>query len=469
VATGNVPGGGEVPRRGLHASLTAEPSRRLIRSATRAWTAGEVTGAAAALLPRISSTAASPPPLGIACGGPGWLLAGLVAGWSSRRAPLLFDPNLRGEPDAILLRHPGITLLRDGDAATVGAVPVLRLPVEPEAGATARDAPLSWLSIPRSEEHLASLFTSGSEGGSKMVEKHGQQIFRQIEAVAALLALPRGARVISLVPPFHLLGFFYGLILPLTLEGETLFATDLTGPALQKLLAREPADLVVGTAYQYRAATLTPWSAPLSRTAFICSGAPLDPEVAEVFAARTGAPIRDWYGATELGGVAWRVGREPYTPLPGISWRSDPLTGRLEVRSPWAPPGREEEWVPTDDAVEPVAGDRFNLLGRLGHLVKVGGKRFSSIEVERTLRAMPGVTDAAVVPFDRFGEQALAAFIVAGAPLTEEAVRAFLGGKLAAFKLPRLVRFLPDLPRGALAKLDYAALRRLAAELSPGK
>ena len=172
--------------------------------------------------------------------------------------------------------------------------------------------------------------------------------------------------------------------------------------------------------------------------------------------------MREWYGSTELGGVAYRAWPEPYQPMPGVEWRIDPETARLEVKSTWS--GAGDAWIATDDAAEPEGEGRFRLLGRLSHMVKVGGKRFSSVEVEQALRAMPGVTEAAVVPYDRFAEQAIAAFIAveAGAEITEEAVRSFLLERLATFKLPRTIRFLAKLPRVRAEKVDYMALKALA-------
>ena len=101
------------------------------------------------------------------------------------------------------------------------------------------------------------------------------------------------------------------------------------------------------------------------------------------------------------------------------------------------------------------------MLGRLDHVVKVGGKRFSTVEVEQALRGMPGVAEAAAFPYARFGEPALAAAVVLerSAAADEHAVRTFLSGRLASYKLPRTVLFLTALPRGSHDKVDYHTLR----------
>ena len=96
-------------------------------------------------------------------------------------------------------------------------------------------------------------------------------------------------------------------------------------------------------------------------------------------------------------------------------------------------------------------------------MVKVAGKRFSTDEVVRAAQSMEGVDQAAAVTYERFGEIAVALFVVpaGGAALDEAELRAWLGRSLATFKIPRTVRALSDLPRLGSGKVDRPALREL--------
>jgi len=171
--------------------------------------------------------------------------------------------------------------------------------------------------------------------------------------------------------------------------------------------------------------------------------------------------VHDFYGSTELGGVAYRTWPHAYRPMPGVAWRIDAPRDELFVTSPWGSSG-QDAWVATGDAAEPEDDGGFRLLGRLDHVVKVGGKRFSTVEVEQALRAMPAVLDAAVFTYVRFGETAIAAAVVGEPGAAGEAgVRAFLSERLAPYKLPRTILFLPALPRGSHDKVDAQALRAL--------
>jgi len=447
------------PRARILASLARDLGRTLARSREREWTVGEVLGAAEELRKRFFEGEG---PVAIAFAQPGWVLAALLAAWGAHRRPLLLDPSLKREAEALDRIHPGICTYAEQGPASDHRV------VLAEALAASRPATAvpAWLSLPADDEPFVALLTSASTGENKVIDKQGFQFYRQTEALASVLPLPARGRVLSLVPPFHMLGFFYGLILPLVQGAESVVATDLTGAMMLELLAKYRPDLVVGTATHYRflvrAATQASWLS--STTVFLSSGAPLDPTVAEAFANRFGASVRDFYGSTELGGVAFRAWHAPYRAMPGVRFRIDAKTAHLEVMSPWAG-GTPGAWVATDDAAEPAGDDGFHLLGRLDHVVKVGGKRFSTVEVEQALRTMPKVAEAAVFPYLRFGEPAVAAAIAAEpqAALHEAAVRAFLAERLASYKLPRSIFILPALPRGSHDKVDYQALRALVA------
>jgi acyl-coenzyme A synthetase/AMP-(fatty) acid ligase len=447
-------------RAGMRASLLGDPGRVLVRARERTWTAGEILGAAEVLRPLFL---AGESPLGLAFRQPGWMLAALLASWGAGRRPLLFDPGLKREAEALGRLHPGIAIYTDADQAdghrtAVGQALAESLPLA---------APPAWFRLPADDQPFASLLTSASTGDNKVIDKQGFQFYRQAEALASVLALPAGGCVLSFVPPFHLLGFFYGLVLPLAQGAETVVATELAGAPMLELLAKYGPDLVVGTATHYRFLVRAGSRAevPRARTLFLSSGAPLDPTVAEAFAASFGTVVRDFYGSTELGGVAFRAWPDHYRAMRGVRWRIDEGSGALVVLSPWGG-GEEGVWLATGDAAESAGDDGFRLLGRLDHVVKVGGKRFSTIEVEQSLRTMPGVAEAAVVTYQRFGEPALAAVIALYPKIMveETAVRAFLAERLAAYKLPRSILMLPALPKGSHDKVDYRALRTLVAE-----
>ena len=154
-------------------------------------------------------------------------------------------------------------------------------------------------------------------------------------------------------------------------------------------------------------------------------------------------------------------------PLPGVQWQVRDEDGRLVIRSPWQdPPG---EWHHLDDLVEPAEGG-FALLGRADSVVKIGGRRFSLAEIVQTAQSSPFVEQAHAVTYSRYGELAVALFVVPRQPssLTPTDVRSFMAERLAPFKVPRTIRVLDELPSRGIGKVDDAALRLMADLASEG-
>jgi crotonobetaine/carnitine-CoA ligase len=107
-------------------------------------------------------------------------------------------------------------------------------------------------------------------------------------------------------------------------------------------------------------------------------------------------------------------------------------------------------WAHTGDLVEMDLRGRIYFRGRIKEMVRRGGENISQAEVELALRGHPEVLDCAVagVPDEIMGEEAKAYLVpVPGRHPDPKALHAFLGARLAAFKVPRYYEFRDDLPR----------------------
>lgn len=94
----------------------------------------------------------------------------------------------------------------------------------------------------------------------------------------------------------------------------------------------------------------------------------------------------------------------------------------------------------------------LRIIGRLKELIISGGYNVDPVEVEEVLRAHPGVEDVAVVgrAHPDWGEQ-VTAYLV-GDPSAEAGILGFAAARLAAYKRPKQLRFVPELPRNALGE-----------------
>jgi amino acid adenylation domain-containing protein/non-ribosomal peptide synthase protein (TIGR01720 family) len=103
--------------------------------------------------------------------------------------------------------------------------------------------------------------------------------------------------------------------------------------------------------------------------------------------------------------------------------------------------------------------------GRIDGQVKLGGARVELAEIEAVLEAHPAVRRAAVVVHERAADRKrLLAFVMAGAAIAADDLRAHLSARLPMAMIPSSIVFRADLPLTASGKLDRRALARLAAE-----
>lgn len=215
--------------------------------------------------------------------------------------------------------------------------------------------------------------------------------------------------------------------------------------------------------------------------------------VFQQFEERFGYRLLERYGMTETGmnlsnplpGERRRgsVG----LPLPGVAARvvdpesgallADDTVGELQIRGAhvfrgyWRRPEQTtaaftaDGWLRTGDLASRAADGYYTLHGRAGDLIISGGENVYPPEVERALALHPAVAAVAVIgrADERWGERPLAV-IVPQEPLVDEAalmaeLRRHCGEELAAYKCPDQFRFVEELPRNAMGKVQKGALR----------
>src|SRR3954467_9263149 len=114
----------------------------------------------------------------------------------------------------------------------------------------------------------------------------------------------------------------------------------------------------------------------------------------------------------------------------------------------------DDGWLRTGDGGYLDADGYLFLTDRIKDMIVTGGENVYPIEVEEALAHHPAVTEVAVigVPDARWGE-AVKALVVARDAVTPEELIAFARERLAAYKLPRLVELVEDLPHNPSGKV----------------
>ena len=204
--------------------------------------------------------------------------------------------------------------------------------------------------------------------------------------------------------------------------------------------------------------------ADAARLARDSSGAHLPGELHTSLALDHDWHLTDVLGSTETGGIATRdQPMKPWTPLPGVKVSApDSL---LAVSSPWC----DASTIALGDRVELRADGTFQYLGRSSELVKIAGKRAETHAIEATIRAIPGVTDVALLvhgvhgvhgPATREPRVAVAVVVASdGPPVRREQITTAVAQQFDPVFVPRIVKIVPHIPRNERGKVEAETLR----------
>jgi len=125
-------------------------------------------------------------------------------------------------------------------------------------------------------------------------------------------------------------------------------------------------------------------------------------------------------------------------------------------------------WFHTGDAAVLHPDGYVEIRDRIKDVIISGGENISSIEVEGVLLRHPAVQETAIVglPHEKWGEAPFAYVVLKpGASATEAELIAFTRDRLAHFKAPHGVTFVPELPKTATGKIQKFVLRKGAAAI----
>jgi acyl-CoA synthetase (AMP-forming)/AMP-acid ligase II len=129
-----------------------------------------------------------------------------------------------------------------------------------------------------------------------------------------------------------------------------------------------------------------------------------------------------------------------------------------------------EGWLRTGDLARVDESGYYWFVGRKKEIIIRGGSNISPLEVEEALYQHPAVREAGVVgvPDPTWGE-IVHAYVARkdDHEATEAALKRFLQARIAAYKVPEAIRFLPDLPKGSTGKVARKTLGQWAAGAAP--
>ncbi len=334
--------------------------------------------------------------------------------------------------------------------------------------------------VPRGDGDLAAIiYTSGTTGRSKgAMLTHGNLAANAIALHRAWAFTPDDV-LLHALPIFHVHGLFVAMHCAF-LSGCPMIWLPKFSDA-EVLTGLRCATVMMGVPTFYTRLLANPAftrEASANVRVFISGSAPLLPTTHAEFEQRTGQRILERYGMSEAVIITTnplegeRIAGSVGYPLPGVDLRigGGEATGVIEIRGPsvfsayWRMPEKTAEeftqdgYFITGDVGRQDADGRVWISGRAKDLIISGGYNVYPKEIELILDELPGVTESAVigVPHPDFGEGVAAIVIGQG---NEAEMIAECRKRLAAFKTPKRILFVEELPRNAMGKVQKNLLR----------
>jgi benzoate-CoA ligase len=342
------------------------------------------------------------------------------------------------------------------------------------------------------------LYSSGSTGDPKGTVHTQANLYWTAELYGkAVLGLRDSDVVFSAAKLFFAYGLGNALSFPLSVGASVLLMAERPTPqACFKRFTELKPTVFYGAPTGFGGMLASPDLPERSEVALrLCSsaGEALPQDIGQRWTNHFGVEVIDGIGSTEMLHVflSNRPGDVRYgttgKPVPGyeIELRGedgqpvpDGEIGDLYIRGPSAALMYWNNRTKTRDTFQggwTKAGDKYTrdtdgyctYAGRNDDMLKVSGIYVSPFEVEATLVQHPAVLEAAVIgKTDADGLTKTKAFVVlkTGMQATETELQAFVKEKLAPYKYPRFIEFLPELPKTATGKIQRFRLREREAQ-----
>jgi long-chain acyl-CoA synthetase len=338
------------------------------------------------------------------------------------------------------------------------------------------------------------LYTSGTTGQPKGAQLTHANLTRNAALTAeTLLGTGPDDVVMGCLPLFHVFGLTCGLNATIAGGGTlTLLPRFDAGKALS-IIARDRVTIFEGVPTMYAAMLHHPDSAAADASSLrtcVSGGAAMPVEILHGFEKAFGCTILEGYGLSETSPVASfnhpNAERKPGsigTPVVGVEMRvvgpegaelpagevgEIVIRGHNVMKGYWGRPDATAEaipdgWFRTGDLARVDEDGYFFIVDRKKEMIIRGGYNVYPREIEEVLYEHPAVAEAAVVgmPDDDLGEEVGAAVALKpGATATSDELQAFVKERVAAYKYPRQVWLVDELPKGPTGKILRREVRR---------
>jgi fatty-acyl-CoA synthase len=345
---------------------------------------------------------------------------------------------------------------------------------EPRPGVGPRDAAVA------DDDGLLLVYTSGTTGKPKGALLTHANCFWTNLGFDLTTGISQDDVVLQVLPQFHVGGWNVQALLAWWKGATVVLERQFDPGRALRLIEEKRVTTMMGVPATYLFLAQEPGFADADLSSLrraVVGGAPMPEALLETWAQR-GVAIVQGYGLTEAAPNVLCLPPEDAVRKLGFAGKpycfvevrlsSDE---ELQVRGPNVFPGywrnpeataqafTDDGWLRTGDIAERDDEGFYRIKGRLKDMYISGGENVYPAEVEAVLHEHPRVADAAVVgvPDERWGEVGVAFVVAEG--VTDEQLLEWCAARLARFKVPRSFRFIGEIPRNGMGKVQKQELR----------
>lgn len=344
------------------------------------------------------------------------------------------------------------------------------------------------------EDDAFILLTSGTAARPKMVPLTHRNVCLSAQNAGRVLSLTPHDRLLNVLPLFHAHGLISGLLTALAAGSSVIVTGGFDAPSFFGWMRDLQPTWYTAVPTIHRAlltaAEASPQAVRSSSLRVIRSASSsLAPTILNGLEATFGVPVLETYGMTEaasqisanpfelrkIGSVGRAAGPEIAIMDEAGRVLANGAHGEIVLRGPNMCRGYYNDeaatqaafrngWFRTGDLGYLDADGYLFIVGRIKDVINRGGQKVSPLEVEEVLLAHPAVLEAGVfaVPHAKLGENVAAVVVLRpDSEASSDQLRQFARKRLAAYKVPSLIRSVAALPKGASGKVKRNALAEL--------
>ncbi|MGR8949723.1 MAG: benzoate-CoA ligase family protein [Gammaproteobacteria bacterium] len=340
-------------------------------------------------------------------------------------------------------------------------------------------------------------YSSGSTGRPKGIKHLHRNLVCVVETFGQqVLGITEDDVVFSAAKLFFAYGLGNAMLFPLSVGATVLLKRDRPSPTMIfEIFAQHDLSIFYGVPTLYAAmlghALTDDIAVPSRMRVCVSAGEALPAEIGQRWQQRTGVPVLDGVGSTEMLHIFMsnRVDDIRYgssgTPVPGYEAKLVDENGRSVTQGEigelavagdssaegyWNQHDKSKRtfvgrWTYTGDKYYQDEAGYYYICGRTDDMFKSGGNWVSPFDIEACLITHPAVLEAGVVPKeDEYGNTKPKAFVVLNSPFVGDKnlaaeLQEHVKARIELWKYPRWIEFKNDLPKTATGKIQRYKLR----------